>query len=192
MSTPKPLLLIDVDGPLTPYAAKATRRPAGYRTHRIPMSNDLLTGLPYTDMAGAARRNSLRIWLNPMLLAMTDMFDLCWATAWVDEANSTIAPLIGLPEMPIIRWNDYAPLNQSISVLPPYGETRSARMGGSRQAVEMVHWKTRPIARYTALLDGADPGEIGTGRPSPTAPHQSCDRDDRRGPGGHERLGPSL
>jgi hypothetical protein len=31
----RPMLLIDVDGPLNPYAAKPTRRPHGYTTHRL-------------------------------------------------------------------------------------------------------------------------------------------------------------
>lgn len=35
MKPTKPLLLIDVDGPLNPYAAQAERRPEGYTTHRM-------------------------------------------------------------------------------------------------------------------------------------------------------------
>lgn len=31
----RPLLLIDVDGPLNPYAAKPQSRPRGYGTHRM-------------------------------------------------------------------------------------------------------------------------------------------------------------
>ncbi len=31
----RPLLLIDVDGPLNPYAAPPHRRPDGYQTHRM-------------------------------------------------------------------------------------------------------------------------------------------------------------
>ena len=31
----RPLLYIDVDGPLNPYAAEPERRPAGYSTHRM-------------------------------------------------------------------------------------------------------------------------------------------------------------
>lgn len=31
----RPLLYLDVDGPLNPYAAKPHRRPAGYATHRM-------------------------------------------------------------------------------------------------------------------------------------------------------------
>ena len=31
----RPALLLDVDGPLNPRAAKPERRPEGYRTHRL-------------------------------------------------------------------------------------------------------------------------------------------------------------
>lgn len=32
----RPLLFLDVDGPLNPYAAKPTKRPDGYTTLRVP------------------------------------------------------------------------------------------------------------------------------------------------------------
>lgn len=35
MNTGRPLLYLDVDGPLNPYAAKPERRPEGYTTHRM-------------------------------------------------------------------------------------------------------------------------------------------------------------
>lgn len=31
----RPPLLVDVDGPLNPYAAKPSQRPDGYETHRL-------------------------------------------------------------------------------------------------------------------------------------------------------------
>ena len=31
----RPMLMIDVGGPLNPYAAKPTRRPEGYQTHHM-------------------------------------------------------------------------------------------------------------------------------------------------------------
>lgn len=95
-----PLLLLDVDGPLNPYAAKPTRRPEGYETHRMTPSGFLM-------------RNALRVWLNPehgaKLLGLG--YDLMWATMWEDEANEWISPHIGLPELPFISfkhasWND--------------------------------------------------------------------------------------
>ncbi|HET6356798.1 HAD domain-containing protein [Streptomyces sp.] len=91
----KPLLLIDIDGPLNPYAARAQHRPEGYRTHRMRPSG-------WTD------GKPLRVWLNPEhgveLLALADAYELVWATTWKGEANEWIGPHLGLPELPFIDW----------------------------------------------------------------------------------------
>ncbi|MFF7182445.1 HAD domain-containing protein [Streptomyces sp. NPDC008121] len=91
----KPLLLIDVDGPLNPYAAQRERRPAGYTTHRMSP----------TGWTGA---KPLRVWLNPAhggeLLALAEAYELVWATTWKGEANDWIGPHLGLPELPFIDW----------------------------------------------------------------------------------------
>ncbi|MEV6652149.1 HAD domain-containing protein [Streptomyces sp. NPDC051219] len=90
----KPLLLIDVDGPLNPYAAPATRRPAGYATHRMRP-----TGW---------ETRPLRVWLNPEhgaeLRGLARQYELVWATTWKAEANEWIGPHLGLPELPYIDW----------------------------------------------------------------------------------------
>ncbi|WP_112272315.1 HAD domain-containing protein [Lentzea terrae] len=91
----RPAILIDVDGPLNPYLAKPTRRPAGYTTHRI-------------RPAGFAR--PLRVWLDPshgpwlLSLAAATGADLVWATTWEHEANEFIGPRLGLPEL---EWIDF-------------------------------------------------------------------------------------
>ncbi|MFF1446682.1 hypothetical protein ACFVYF_00720 [Streptomyces sp. NPDC058274] len=86
----RPLLFLDVDGPLNPYAAQPERRPEGYTTMRVALK----PGRP------------LRVWLHPdhgrMLLGLG--FDLCWATTWMDAANRWIAPVIGLPELPYVDF----------------------------------------------------------------------------------------
>ncbi|MGW1279763.1 hypothetical protein ACWD4V_22825 [Streptomyces tsukubensis] len=91
----KPLLLIDVDGPLNPYGAKPERRPAGYTTHRMRPE-------------GWREKKPLRVWLNPghggELLLLADRFELVWATTWKGEANRWLAPPLGLPELPYIDW----------------------------------------------------------------------------------------
>ncbi|MFI1396704.1 HAD domain-containing protein [Streptomyces sp. NPDC020681] len=91
----KPLLLIDVDGPLNPYAAKPQRRPEGYSTHRMRPS-------------GWTEGKPLRVWLNPAhgveLLALAEAYELVWATTWKGEANEWIGPHLGLPELPFIDW----------------------------------------------------------------------------------------
>ncbi|MEU6475851.1 HAD domain-containing protein [Streptomyces sp. NPDC047017] len=93
----RPLLFLDVDGPLNPWAAKPERRPEGYTTIRA------------TPTPG----RTLRVWLNPThgpaLLRLG--YDLCWATTWMAEANRWIAPVVGLPELPYVDFgtNLFAP-----------------------------------------------------------------------------------
>ncbi|MER7053457.1 hypothetical protein [Streptomyces sp. NPDC000351] len=118
----KPLLLVDVDGPLNPYAAKPSRRPEGYETHRMRPTG---WEQPW--------QKPLRVWLNPShgpaLLALP--FDLVWCTTWAHEANEWIGPHIGLPELPVIQW--------------PEGSQapRSSCLGGT-------FWKTRHVVDWAA------------------------------------------
>jgi hypothetical protein len=92
----KPIMLLDVDGPLNPYAAKPTRRPEGFETHR-------------TYPRGWETGKGLRVWLNPSHgpKLMDCGYDIVWCTAWEDEANEWIGPHIGLPELPAIEWGPH-------------------------------------------------------------------------------------
>lgn len=107
-----PLLLIDVDGPLNPYAAKPTRRPEGYDTHRL-----------------APGGQTYRVWLNPehgpMLLAFAEEtgVELAWCTTWEHDANKMIAPLIGLPELPVVEFG-WRATEWKFSGVYPYAGTR--------------------------------------------------------------------
>ncbi|MFF7329716.1 hypothetical protein [Streptomyces sp. NPDC008150] len=85
-----PLLLIDVDGPLNPYASsnRQHRRNKIYREYRL---------------------NGFRVWLNrahgEQFLALADLFELTWCTTWEHDANSMIGPRIGLPELPVVEFD---------------------------------------------------------------------------------------
>jgi hypothetical protein len=105
----RPLLLVDVDGPLNPYAAHWNRPPAGYQTFRL---------LPPGWVAEERRRlevlgfqdslvEPLRVCLNPSHgPALAELpYDLVWATAWEQDANQFIAALLGLPELPFLAWS---------------------------------------------------------------------------------------
>lgn len=97
----KPLLLIDVDGPLNPWRANKNRRPRGYETHRLnPLTSD---GRRWVTV----NRRLLRVWLNPAHgPALMDLpFELVWCTTWVHEANEMIGPAIGLPELPVVEFD---------------------------------------------------------------------------------------
>jgi len=94
----KPLLLIDIDGPLNPYAALSRREvPQGYQRHLMR---------PTGWTVGPA----LPVLLSPdhgdELLSLTDRYELVWASTWKNEANEWIAPRLGLPPLPYIDWPD--------------------------------------------------------------------------------------
>ncbi|HYQ65379.1 HAD domain-containing protein [Actinophytocola sp.] len=104
----RPLLFLDVDGPLIPIGG-------GGRTYQaVASSNPLLARV---DPA-----------LGPRLL--TPGCDLVWATTWMEEANECVAPLLGLPALPVLNWPDSP------------DDEHDARMG--------LHWKTRRIVEAAA------------------------------------------
>ncbi|HEY3751719.1 MAG TPA: HAD domain-containing protein [Pseudonocardiaceae bacterium] len=100
----KGLLLLDVDGPLNPYAAKPFARPGGYVTYRETAAGDWVSGRL------VRRRKGHRVWLNPghgaLLRSLADEtgLELVWATAWEHAANKRIAPAIGLDPLPVIEF----------------------------------------------------------------------------------------
>ncbi|MEU3448608.1 HAD domain-containing protein [Streptomyces thermolilacinus] len=88
MNTPppgRPLLFLDVDGPLLPFGAGAR---TGGGAPVPDGENPLLGRLDPTA--------------GPRLLALG--CELVWATTWGDEANETVAPRIGLPRLPVLEW----------------------------------------------------------------------------------------
>ncbi|MBP2325553.1 hypothetical protein JOF56_005938 [Kibdelosporangium banguiense] len=96
----RPLLLLDIDGPLNPFAAKADAKPPGYLEHKF-------------RLAGWSRRHPLRMWLNPAhgrsLLQAAGPAELVWATTWEHKANTMVAPAIGLPSLPVIQFGETGP-----------------------------------------------------------------------------------
>jgi hypothetical protein len=127
---PRPVLFLDVDGPLNPYAAKPTRRPPGYVTHRMRPAS-WIASQPHGRPRPTRYTRPLRVWLNPAhgpaLLALPA--ELVWATTWQHEANEWIAPAIGLPELPVVEW-------------PPQSD--------HKQSPDGLFWKTRPLIDYAA------------------------------------------
>ncbi|MFD5465456.1 hypothetical protein ACFWIQ_21880 [Kitasatospora sp. NPDC127059] len=123
--TRQPLLLLDVDGPLNPFAAPRFRRPDGYRTHDLMPS--WWAERQSRRVAEGEEAKPLRVWLNPShgpeLLALP--YELVWATTWMAEANALIGPHLGLPELPYIPWTDL------------FGEDPDG-----------LHWKTRDVVAW--------------------------------------------
>lgn len=84
----KPILFLDVDGPLNPYMARDKSLKLGYVKHN-PAPRDFPGGI--------------NVWLHPdhgrQLLDLP--YELVWGTTWMGEANEFIGPHIGLPELPV-------------------------------------------------------------------------------------------
>jgi hypothetical protein len=120
----RPLLFLDVDGPLNPYAAKPEKRPEGYTTIRVPQQAASISAMG-TSMSHA---RPLRVWLNPdhgrAMLALG--YELCWATTWMSAANRWISPVLGLPQLPFVD----------------FGEALF------RERPDGVHWKSAPLLTY--------------------------------------------
>lgn len=100
------LLALDVDGPLNPYAAKASRRPEGYVSYRLTPHGQWYGGKDFRRFKGK------KVWLNPghgkLILDLADQTGLrpVWATSWLDLANTHIASAVGLPALPVIQFPD--------------------------------------------------------------------------------------
>ena len=89
----KPLILIDVDGPLNPWAAHP--KPPNYQLFEIKIG----------------WRRKLRIWLDPdhgdQLRQLAGEFDaeLAWVTTWMHRANTEIGSRLGLPELKVVEFH---------------------------------------------------------------------------------------
>ncbi|MBF6174182.1 HAD domain-containing protein [Nocardia blacklockiae] len=107
------LLFLDVDGTLLPYQRSAS--PASERDWAAWQhpSNPVLSRLDRS--------------LGERLLALD--CDLVWATGWGEDANQVLAPVLGLPVLPVITLPEYP--------------------GGDYYEDEL-HWKTRALVAAAA------------------------------------------
>jgi hypothetical protein len=107
------LLFLDVDGTLIPY--DVPNSPVGqgdWENWQHPANPGLST---------VNRR------LGERLLGLG--CELTWATGWAEDANRVIAPLIGLPELPVVQLPEY-----------PEGDYYT----------DGLHWKTRTLVDLAA------------------------------------------
>ncbi|MEU9955296.1 hypothetical protein [Streptomyces sp. NPDC050982] len=153
----RPLLYLDVDGPLNPYAAKPHRRPAGYATHRMKPEG-WIAQHPGTPRAYV---KPLRVWLNPEhgppLRELGERYDLVWATTWGAEANTYIGPVIGLPRLPVVDW----PTTHDICPDGTFWKTRHL----------VAHAQGRPFAWVDDDLDDTDRAFVASHHGSPALLH---------------------
>jgi hypothetical protein len=110
--TARAILFLDVDGVLIPYGGD----------ERVPDSASVARSGPETDDERHLRR--IDPTLGARLLALG--CDLVWATGWEDRANEVVAPLVGLPALPVLNWE----LTDMVS--------------------SWLHWKTATIVAFAA------------------------------------------
>ena len=85
MNLTRPLLLLDVDGVLNPYATQVP--PAYFRSYTLLEEQVWLA--PCHGM-----------WLQPLC----QLFHITWATGWEHDANRLIGPILKLPAFPVIEF----------------------------------------------------------------------------------------
>jgi hypothetical protein len=84
--TVRPLLFLDVDGTLLPAGGPRPSTLAEWNEQWQSPSNPQLNRIP--------RARGQRLLTLPC--------ELMWATAWMADANTVIAPLLGLPALPVV------------------------------------------------------------------------------------------
>jgi hypothetical protein len=86
----RPLLFLDVDGPLIPFGV-----PSGqYPTYLSDPSSHAASSNPLLDRVDPGH--------GPRLAALP--CDLVWATTWAADANECLSPRLGLPQLPVVDW----------------------------------------------------------------------------------------
>ncbi|MDR6973948.1 hypothetical protein J2X68_000617 [Streptomyces sp. 3330] len=87
----RPLLFLDVDGPLIPFGT-------------LPDHPQAAAHAPAPAGEGNPLLERLDPGIGARLLALG--CDLVWATTWMEKANEVVAPRIGLPNLPVADRQD--------------------------------------------------------------------------------------
>lgn len=94
-------ILLDIDGPLNPRPRPALPPPPGFRPYTL--AHSIIAAIPPIE-----QRVLLDAGLGRRLLDLAESTDaeLVWATAWEYAANTVIGPVLGLPPLEVIIFED--------------------------------------------------------------------------------------
>lgn len=114
----KPLLFLDVDGPLNPIDGNHGKlQDQGYVMHKMrPRGFEEETGMPALNVL---------LWPEHGKMLQSLDVELVWGTTWEHEANEWIGPHLGLPQLPVCKFDN-----------KPFGMGRG------------IHWKTFDLLQY--------------------------------------------
>jgi hypothetical protein len=144
----RPLLFLDVDGPLIPFGAAPQQYPT-YQTNLPPPDEDANPLL--------ARINPSH---GPRLLALS--CELVWATTWMADANECICPRIGLPQLTVVTWPE-----------PSEADEHDERAGLHWKTRALVGWAAgRPFAWVDDEITDTDRAWVSARHPGPALLHR--------------------
>lgn len=115
-SAERPVLFLDVDGPLIPFGSPGPPPKRPQRANAVRPEGPSVPENPLLERLDST--------VGPRLMALG--CDVVWASTWMDDANEAVAPRIGLPRLPVVRWPE-VPTDEG-----PRG----------------VHWKTRHLVEW--------------------------------------------
>ena len=107
----RPILAVDVDGVISLFGFD---EPPDRSVARF----QLIDGIVHCISLAAGKR----------LERLSELYDLVWATGWEDRANDSLAPLLGLPELPYLTFDGAASFGSAhwkIGPLQKYAGTRA-------------------------------------------------------------------
>jgi len=85
VTTAQPLLLLDVDGVLNPFAADVC--PPEYQEHALFEGEEPVRLCPAHGQ-----------WIREL----ADRFRIVWATGWGEDANNVLCPILDVPSFPVV------------------------------------------------------------------------------------------